>query len=65
MLHILHDSANPESNKIKRITEWNKNIIFEVEGTHSYHLVQQPDHFRAHQKLKHVIKGTVQMPLKH
>ena len=30
-----------------------------------HHLVQLPDHFRADQKLKHVLKGIVQMPLKH
>jgi len=29
------------------------------------HLVQLPDHFRADQKLKHVMKGIVQIPLKH
>ena len=37
----------------------------ELEGTYNDHRVQLPDHFRADQKLKHVIKGVVQMPLQH
>ena len=41
--------------------EWNR--IFQLEGTYNGHLVQLPDHFRAYQKLKHVIKCFVQMPL--
>ena len=36
-----------------------------LEGTYNNHLVQLPDHFRADQKIKHVIKGIVKMPLKH
>jgi len=36
-----------------------------LEGTYNYHLVQLPAHFRADQKLKHVNKGIVWMPLKH
>jgi len=36
-----------------------------LEGTYNNHLVQLPDHFRADQKFKHVVKGIVQMPLKH
>jgi len=39
--------------------------ILQLEGTYYDHLVQLPDHFRADQKLKHVFKGVVQMPLKH
>jgi len=35
-----------------------------LEGTNEDHLVQQPGQFRADQKLKHVVKGIVQMPLK-
>jgi len=38
---------------------------FQLEGTYNNHLVQPPDHSRADQKLKHVIKGIVQMPLEH
>ena len=38
---------------------------FQLEGTYSDYLGQLPDHFRAHQKLKHIIKSIVQMPLKH
>jgi len=29
------------------------------------HLVQLPDHFSADQKVQHIIKGIVKMPLKH
>ena len=48
------------------ITSWTeKNRIIQLEGTYNNHLVQLPDHFRADQKLKHIIKGTAQMPLKH
>jgi len=36
-----------------------------LEGTYSDDLVQLPDHLRADWKLKHVIKGIVQMPFKH
>jgi len=36
-----------------------------LEGTYNDHLVELPDHFRADQKLKHVIKGIGQMLLKH
>jgi len=36
-----------------------------LEGTYNGHLVQLPDPFRADQKLKRVIKGIVQTPLKH
>jgi len=36
----------------------------QLEGTHSDHLVQLPDHFRADEKSKHVIEGIVQMRLK-
>jgi len=39
--------------------------LSQLEGTYSDHLVQLPDQFRADQKLKHVIKGIVQMLLKH
>jgi len=35
-----------------------------LEEIHNDHPVQLPDHFRADQMLKHVIKGNVQMPLK-
>jgi len=35
----------------------------ELEGTYNDYLVQLPDHFRADQKLKYVIKGIVQMLL--
>ena len=38
---------------------------FPLEGTYNNRLAQLPDHFRADQKLKHAIKGIVQMPLKH
>ena len=41
-------------------TEQNR---IQLEGTYSDHLVQLPDHFRAFQKLKHVINSIVQMPL--
>ena len=36
-----------------------------MEGTYKDHLVQLPDQFRADQKLKHAIKGVVQMSFKH
>jgi len=36
-----------------------------LKGTYNDHLVQLPEQFRADQKLKHIIKGIVQMPLKH
>ena len=39
--------------------------MLHLEGMYDYHLVQLPDRFRADQKLKHVVKGIVQMPLKH
>ena len=40
--------------------EWNG-----TEGMFNNHLVQLPDHFKADEKLKHVVKGIVQMLLKH
>ena len=42
-----------------------QNWIFQLEGTYNDHLVQLPDQFRADQKLKYIIKGMVQMSLKH
>jgi len=36
-----------------------------LKETYNDHLVQLPDQFRADLKLKHVVKGIVQMPLKH
>jgi len=45
------------SNKSKQ------NRTCHLEGSYKYRLVQLPDHFRADQKLKPVIKGIVQMPL--
>ena len=42
-----------------------QNIIFHLEDPCHNHLVQLPDDFAADQKLKHVVKGIVQMPLKH
>ena len=42
-----------------------QNRLFQLEGTYSDHLVQLPDQFRADQRLRHVIKGLAQMPLKH
>jgi len=36
-----------------------------LEGTYNNHPVQLPDQFRADQKLKHIIKGNVQVPHKH
>jgi len=33
-----------------------------LEGTYKNHLVQLPEHFRADQELKHIIKGMVRMP---
>lgn len=41
-----------------------KNRLFQLEGTCSSHLVQLSEQFRANQKLKDVVEGTVQMPLK-
>lgn len=38
-----------------------KERLFQLEGNN--HLVQLPEQFGADQKLKHVIKGIVQMPL--
>lgn len=35
------------------------------EGACNDHLIQLPDHVRADQKLKRVVIGIVQMPLKH
>jgi len=45
--------------------EWNG--IVQLEETYSNHLVQLLHHFRAEvdQKLKHVIKCIVRMPLQH
>jgi len=48
-----------------QLLEYNRMEYFQLEETYDDHLVQLPDHFRADQKLKHVIKGVVQMPLKH
>ena len=45
--------------------EWNEMGLFQLEGTQKDRLVQLPDIFRADQKLKHVAKGGVQMPLQH
>lgn len=42
-----------------------QNRIFQLEETYKNHLVQLPDHFRADQKLKEIIKAVVQMLLKH
>ena len=42
----------------------NKNRVFQLEGTYNDHRVQLPDSLRADQKLKHVVKGIVQMSLK-
>lgn len=39
--------------------------VFHLEGAYNDHLVQLPDHFRAHRKLNLVIKGTGQTPLQH
>ena len=39
--------------------------VGQLEETYNDHQAQVPDHFRAGQKLKHVIKRVVQMPLKH
>jgi len=39
--------------------------LFHLEGIYNYQLAQLPDHFRADQKLKLVVKGIVQTPLKH
>lgn len=38
--------------------------MVQLEEACNNHLVQQPGEFRAHQNLKHVVKGIVQMPLK-
>ena len=49
-------------------TEWNAmpcHAMLQLDGTYNDHLLQLPDQFRADQKLKHVTKGIVQMPLKH
>ena len=54
--------AQREAQQAERI-EQNRN--FQLKGTYNNHLVQLPDHFRADQKLKHIVKGIVQMPLKH
>ncbi|PKU36123.1 aryl hydrocarbon receptor nuclear translocator-like protein 2 isoform x1 [Limosa lapponica baueri] len=51
------DTAEVDGDPQKRICQ--------LEGTYNDHLVQVPDHFRAAQKLKHVVKGIIQMPLKH
>lgn len=42
--------------------EWNTG---QLEGTCEDHRNHLPDHFRATQKLKHVIEGPVQAPLEH
>lgn len=42
-----------------------KNHLFQLEGAYSDHPVQLPDCFRADQELNRVVKGMVQMPLKH
>lgn len=41
------------------------NRLFLLEGTHNDRLIQLWDKSRADQMLKHVVKGTVQTPLKH
>ena len=43
--------------------EWNEYL--QLEGTYNNYVVQRPDPFRDDQKLKRVIKGIVQMRLKH
>jgi len=40
-----------------------QNRVFQSEGTYDYHPLQLSDHIRAEQKLQHVLKGIVQMPL--
>lgn len=40
-------------------------LELQLEVMYSGHLIQLPDHFRDDQKLKLVIKCTVQMPLEH
>ena len=42
-----------------------QNRMVQLEGTYNNHLVQLPDHFRADLKSKHVVKGIIQIPLKH
>ena len=39
--------------------------IVHLEGTFKDHLVQLLDHFRANQKLMHIRKEIIQMPLEH
>lgn len=41
------------------------NTIVQLEETFPDHVVQLPDLFRANQKLKHIIEGTVQTALEH
>lgn len=36
---------------------------FQLEGTYNDHLVELPDHSMTDQKLKHTMRGIVQMPL--
>lgn len=46
-------------------TEWTVeyNRLFQLEGTYNAHLVQLSDHFRLDQKLKHILKDNLLMPL--
>jgi len=50
----------PDASWNSRIDEQNRMV--QLEGTYT---LQLPDHFRANQKSKLVVKGIIQMPLEH
>jgi len=58
---IIRSTTNNDSRKMLP----SQNRIVQLNGTYKDHPVHLSDHFRADQKLKHVIKGIVLIPLKH
>lgn len=57
--------AKSNRTKVYPLNRVEQNKISQLEGTYNNPLVQLPDHFGAHQKLKHVIEGIVHILLKH
>ena len=58
------EKRREEKRKEEKRREKKRTRLFQLEGTYKDHQVQLPDHFRADQKLKYVVKGIVQMSLK-
>jgi len=59
------ENVSIEQNRTEQNTTQHNTTELQLAGTYNDHLAQLPDKFSADEKLKHVIKGIFQIPLKH